>query len=274
LSFLSQQHLISSLEIVKKNQNDLNGLKRQFPNFISLYQAFSNFSDEDFRNSNGNIKPFEDYVTIVMREGEKYFEPVVSGFLMSQLVNKSGIVFVGEEVYKFKYENLYIFDKKHFPEFINGNIPVEKIPNVKITPIVRSIITVTDKQLTPRWNVDWCESMYVPNKRKMNGVISTTQLLYWTDIDATTKHLVKGFLGIWGGVSEKRLSQMGFVAALTFPSGIPIPGVVSIDGECFECDKITVGQGLGGHWEITNYTTEHRLEFRGGTPPRTCSLFR
>ncbi len=107
LSFKSLESLVSSLQTVKKHQKSFDWLEKQYPNFTSSYKAYKGFSDTDIQKTNGDLSSYSDYVTLVYNAGEAYAEPTVDGYLLSQLVNKNGLLFVGNDVYKFTYDNYY-----------------------------------------------------------------------------------------------------------------------------------------------------------------------
>ncbi len=165
------------------------------------------------------------------------------------------------------------FDKAYLADMMSKKTDISAIPNVKIHPIKRSIILDNNRSnsaASPRWNFDWCENQY-QSKRKMNGVISTTNSGFWTDVDATTKHQVKGFLGIWSLVAVPHLKIIGSVYIQDVIFGGT--GVVAVDGEASNDSKISFGSGNAGSWQIFAYDTQHIARVNG-TDDKQCNLFR
>lgn len=272
LRFESLEHLTASLKFVEKNQKSLVWLATQFPNFTSSQNAYMSFSDADLIKTNGDMTTFNDYVTIVSHENEKYAEPTVDAYLVSLLTSKNGLILVGDNVYKFTYDNVFTFNQQYLSDFLSKKVEVGNIPNVVVFPIKRNIIYDNQDRasaVSPRWNFDWCENQYL-SKRKMNGVISTTNVGFWTDVDATTKHQVKGFLGIWGLVSVPQLETIGTVGIADNTSF----GVVAVDKRGNNVSKISQGAGNAGNWDIVSSDTRHIAIVNQFGETHECNLIR
>jgi hypothetical protein len=276
LRFESLKHLTNSLEVVKKNQKSLVWLDQQFPNFISSHKAYMSFSDADLVRTNGDFSSFKDYVTILAHDGERYAEPTVDGYLVSLLTSKSGLVLVANAVYKFTYDYVYTFDEQYLGNFLSKQVDVENIPGFTKIPIKRNVIYDGKDRKTEtssRWNVDACENQY-ESKRLIGGVISTTSYPFGTDIDATTKHRVKGFLGIWSNSRTLELKISGSIGVFTTSVGSTNGtfGTIGVNDECSDCGKITEGEGTAGYAYPISYQTTHRGKVNNNDF-HECTLF-
>jgi hypothetical protein len=276
LRFESLEHLTNSLEIVKKNQKSLAWFETQFPNFTSSHKAYMSFSDADLVRTNGDFSSFKDYVTILSHDGEQYAEPTVDGYLVSLLTSKSGLILVANTVYKFTYDYVYTFDEHYLGDFLSKKLDIVNIPKVTKFQIQRNIVyDGKDRKAdaTLRWNFDWCENRYESN-RKMNGVISTTNVGFWTSVDATTKNQKKGFWGIWGNVSVPNLQISGSIGLSTSTFGSSTFGVISVDDSCSDCSAISQGEGTAGSASIVSYQTGYSAVVNQFGETHECSLFR
>jgi hypothetical protein len=240
LRFESLKHLTNSLEVVKKNQKSLGWLEQQFPNFTSSRKAYRSLSDADLVRTNGDFNSFKDYVTIVTHDGERYAQPTVDGYLVSLLTSKNGLILVANTVYKFTYDYVYTFDEQYLGDFLSKKMDVASIPKVTKFQIQRNIVyDGKDRKAdaTSRWNFDWCVSQYASN-RKMNGVISTTNLGFWTDVDATTKAQKKGW-GVWRNIDVPSLEISGTIGVMTSTFGSSTFGTISVNDGCTNCGEVS-----------------------------------
>ncbi len=147
LKISSISALEENLKLIHSKQNLMMGFEEQFKDFVSAQQAFNSVSEEDIIKNGGDITLHKDYLSIVERDGEKYFEPVVDMVHLSYLVNKDGIIQIGDDVIKFTRNHLYKFNVSNMPDYKKFKDRLDLIPNVQKTPVTRTISS------SDRWDV-------------------------------------------------------------------------------------------------------------------------
>ena len=193
LKFESIQSFEKSVKSIHEKQNSLKGFESQFSDFVSSSQAFEAITEEDFEKQNGDISKFKNFAVIVEKDGEKYFEPVIDLAHLSYLINKEGLLQVGDDVYKFTYDNLYKFSEAQMKDYIQFKDRIDLMPNVSKMTITRKIET------SERWDVGQCDAS-VPNSsgnRKVSTEIENTSTWLYSEAKIRVINRKKGFLGFW-----------------------------------------------------------------------------
>jgi|GEM_PF-4976812 len=108
LRFSSIDMFEKTLSLLQKDQSALDEWEKRFPGFTSMRTAFNNLTEEDIVkiSTTGSTKGYEGYLSLI-GEGENR-EAVMNtdDNLLGTVLNKEGIVFIGEDMYKVTYQKL------------------------------------------------------------------------------------------------------------------------------------------------------------------------
>lgn len=219
MAFKSNEDLRTAYDKMFKNQKDLNGFESQFTGFTSQKQAFDSFTEADLQKTNGDLTPFQDYVTTELKDGEVYYEKVVSLKIYSLLVNAEGLLQIKDSVYKFVPGLVYAFGINDLTSYKANRNNLSAIPNVqkinfevkkqKIEVATRSILQEVESQSVS----DVYEYSGGKQYRRVESCLTTPNpcCFFAWGAEITMQHRKRGFLGRWYG-EDTDLAITGTVA--------------------------------------------------------------
>lgn len=96
-------------------------IKNQFPDFISMEDAYNNISEEERIRigENGDLTGYENLLRFEKGEDGEISAEVNTGIFESQLlVNPQGIIQIGDDFRKIEYNNTYTLSKNQYDAFV------------------------------------------------------------------------------------------------------------------------------------------------------------
>jgi hypothetical protein len=108
LRFASEQAFESTLTTLQKNQSKLDAWEKKFSGFVSMRTAFNSITDRDIAiiTSQGSTKGYDSFLTIIGEGDDKEAVMNVDDDLLATLLNKDGILYIGDALYKVNYRKL------------------------------------------------------------------------------------------------------------------------------------------------------------------------
>ena len=197
-----------TIESLMKNQNNLDQWEKNFNGFTSMRTAYDNLSEDDMQKiaSNKSSHHFRDILKISDdQEPEALMN--IDDEVLATLVNEQGLLQIGNEVYKFRYDMLYKTAYKDLDKLANiDNYSKADLKNNNIETFeVSHNYFVTE--LSENFKADrTCDRRYWKKDRKrLKGEQWTTNLgSLYSGAGARTKHQKKT-LGIWWRNKTQRL---------------------------------------------------------------------
>ena len=219
LAFKSYEDLRAAYDKMFKNQKDLNGFESQFTGFTSQKQAYDSFTEADLQKTNGDLTPFQDYVTKETRDGEVFYERVVVPKLYAQLVNAEGLLQIKDSIYKFVPGLVYAFGVNDLTSYKANKNNLSAIPNVQTInfEVKKQKIEVTTKGVLQEVESQCVGDVYEysggKQYRKIEGCLTTPNpcCFFAWGAEITFEHRKRGFLGRWYAEKTK-LTISGTVA--------------------------------------------------------------
>jgi hypothetical protein len=206
LAFKSNKDLQAAYEKMFKNQKNLDDFETQFKGFTSQKQAYENFTEEDLQQNNGDLTPFQDYITKEVRDGEVFYERVVSPKLYALLVNSEGLLQIKDSVYKFVPGLVYAFDVNDMPSYRANKNNLKAIKNVQTInfEVKKQKIEVATRGILQEVESAQRTDFYEKTKsgtlvRRVDAFLKTPNpcCFFAWGAEVAIEHKKRGFLGGW-----------------------------------------------------------------------------
>ncbi len=228
LVFNSQKHFEEALSYLYEQQNQDGELYKsprtilndQIPKFESIHQAYENISEKEREKISAtmNLSGYEDVVKFVEIDGEIHANPIIDDRIFSSLINKSGVLQIGEKYLKIANNSLFEMSSRQFKEFNNSGlkIPVnyEKLSTITTTDLESATViedTSNERNTTCRRNTG-------SNRYRMEGKTVNTNYGVYREVKTRTIHQ-KRVLGVWWQNQTERVRLSGTVNYSTFLLG-------------------------------------------------------
>jgi hypothetical protein len=208
LAFKSHNDLKAAYAQMFKNQKNLANFEAQFKDFTSQKQAYDKFMEEDLMRTNGDLTPFQDYITKEVRDGEIFYERVVGPKMYSHLVNAEGLLQIKDSVYKFVPGLVYAFGVNDMASYKANKNNLSAIPNVQTInfEVKRSKVQVSNRGILQEVESQTVDNWYERTKkgqgvRRYDGFLTTPNpcCFFAWGAEITMSHKKRGFLGGWYG---------------------------------------------------------------------------
>jgi hypothetical protein len=259
LKFNSQDEFQEAVDILLASKKNLQGVEDQFTGFVSQQQAFANLTEASLVESGGAIEPYSTFAAIVEdEEGEKYLEPVVDSKLLRYIVNQDGLLQIGENIYKFNRDEVFVFDSGLLPEYqkYKNRLKGAKLNGFKMEKIERN-----HSDSKERWVVVHAATSYTATSSSTSRKISTqieqitVPVLNFQESRGQVRNLFKGFLGIWYRTDATSMSISGSINSNVLRGFIQSIETVAIADDCSNCGEISEPATFASIWTISALTT-------------------
>ncbi|NBB21377.1 hypothetical protein GVN20_18570 [Runella sp. CRIBMP] len=207
-----KNHRVFHRMIKDLQENGIEKLASEFPDFKSMAQAFKELSDKDLiGNSNSALLKTYQYVykTTFDNNGEKSIERAVTGPLLSSILNHEGLIQIGDNLLRMNDEKVLSTDIRYISEL---EIPKSKF--VEEHKVVNVPLQISSPNARLKWDEEDVLTEYDPigggSKRRFkrlyfarnyfNGIdISGNGYDYMLEAGISMSHQRKNWWG-WGAV--------------------------------------------------------------------------
>lgn len=214
LLFSNQQEFENTVRLLtNKGSQSLNDWELNFKGFVSMRTVYDQITEQDMTKIGGSksLQGFENYVMLLEANGEKQAVRVISSDAMATLFNKDGLVIIGDDAYKYKFDkvlkvskptesdmsSLATFDCKSLRSTVNEIALIRQV-NGKIISVKNGRAEgVKD---------DYCLVQYNGNRRLV-GESNVTRNIggsIFNSVTCQAKHQRRLF-GIWWGEAIPRI---------------------------------------------------------------------
>lgn len=163
-----KNHRVFHRMIKDLQENGIEKLASEFPDFKSMAQAFKELSDKDLiGNSNSALLKTYQYVykTTFDNNGEKSIERAVTGPLLSSILNHEGLIQIGDNLLRMNDEKVLLTDIRYISEL---EIPKSKF--VEEHKVINVPLQISSSNARLKWDEEDVLTEYDPigggNKRR------------------------------------------------------------------------------------------------------------
>lgn len=234
LNFATQKEFGETLEELSKNQKDLEKWEKKWEDsgFISLRRAFKDINEKDILkiSKNENLPDYSSFIVIEQDySGEKEAVRVISDPILATIVNKKGLIKIGNDMYKYYRDKVVIvrnYNESKSTYLTNPNIIKDEVKGIFIEKISRRVETTNQQKNFKMGKVlsdSHCTNYFDSNER-MAGVheweYQGGAIGGRVSFKAITKNQ-KRFSGIWWASDADWLEQTGTAGLITIQNGVP-----------------------------------------------------
>lgn len=214
LVFSSQQEFDNALQVLtNKGTKSFNEWEALFTGFTSMRTAYDQITEQDIAKigETKSLQGFENYVTFLEINGEREAIRVIASDAMATLFNKDGIVIIGEDAYKYKFEKILKVLKPTTADMITlasfdcKNLQSSVDELVLVRQVKGQTLSVKNGRPGGITN-DYCISQYGGNRRLV-GESNVTRTIgggTFNSITCQAKHQRRLF-GIWWAEAIPRI---------------------------------------------------------------------
>ena len=222
LVFSDQQEFDNTLkELTNKDSEVLNKWEAQLLGFRSMRNAYNSITEQDMVKvgESKSLRGFDNCMTIIESNGEKEAVRIISSDAMATLFNKDGVVVIGKDAYKYKFEKIVkvleanTLDIATLASFDYKGLQ-SKVTELALVRVIRGQgISVKNGRPEGVTN-DQCINQYVSNRRLVgeSNVTRTIGGSTFNSITCQAKHQ-RRFAGIWWAESISRI-KLSLTSAL------------------------------------------------------------
>lgn len=236
LKFSSRKAFDQLMGELSKQQTpkELDKWEAQWPGFVSMRKAFNQITEQDIvKIATNGTKGYDGYLTLTGKGEDRETVRNVDNHVLATLVNKDGIVLIGDKAYKFRYGSIVKmngYTDAKIAKFQDATATSEA-DGVEVLPVKRKIMGSKTEPLDGGRQIN-CEQLYwhggslCCRKRLLGELYATEVSDGWNGIGGYTKHQRKSS-GVWW---SDQAPEVRFVlhAVVYFPGSFN-PSVIDRD---------------------------------------------
>jgi hypothetical protein len=175
-------------------QDKIAAWEASLSNYTSMRTAYADMTDERASELLNHLDDYKYLFTKVQEEsGEFSMERNVDNDVMATLINKDGLLQIGDDVYRFTRDRFFKTDVKNLDRLMTNSIDLQ---DKKVAAFdVKRTTMMSDMQVSEERAVTWAECTNTSGSFRVKGIIEVEDLID-NDCNMITKHQKK-VLGVW-----------------------------------------------------------------------------
>jgi len=212
LVFSSKESFEATIGTLKKQQNQLRKWESQFDGFTSMNTAYENLTESDFEKmaAANTTDGYENIITFVGVGEQREAVINIEDPLMASLVNKDGLLQIGEDVYKINYDQVVKVKVSDINKLEGARLS-NKNASLEVLPVTHTVLSEASSPNGRIAEERVCTQEYRTSggiggikKRLVGEIYATTIGVLYSGVGARTKHQQR-IGGVW---FRKRTNQI------------------------------------------------------------------